>query len=290
MAQLETAVSLSFRFLLCFLATSIMSEKTCYHPGRSIIDTESTPCNLAAEVSHCCRVDQVCLNNGYCFGGQNWGNIMTRESCTDLAWQSSACPVHCIEGECCHTLRSLATDLDYTNSCFWQVLTGKIEPTDNGIAIVPAVLADISKFCCGEGYNVTSGDCASENRGSRSPFQIPNGQIISNRSSGSTEANVTSTVQTMSATVTVTSERQISSGSRDAAIGIGVGVPLGTILLVVSGFLWWQVRQRRILERRLKAGFGPTDSSRRNEELSDHQELQSRNAPDLPAIRLAELR
>lgn len=53
-----------------------MSSKTCYFPDRSI-DAESTPCNLAAEDSHCCRVGQMCLDNGYCIGGRSWGNVLT---------------------------------------------------------------------------------------------------------------------------------------------------------------------------------------------------------------------
>lgn len=89
-----------------------------------------------------------------------------------------------------------------------------------------------------------------------SPFQVPNGKVIYNRNTGSTGPNATTTA---TATVTVTAKATNGPGSvrtscpdHGAAIGAGVGAPLGLLSLLACGLLVWQMRQRKALEKQLR--------------------------------------
>ena len=103
-SSLSTFTMLSPSILPPFiLLSSIMNyaaAQTCFYPNGDV-DTSGTPCNKAAEFSHCCGPLDLCLDNGYCFtsGLGDWGNRLARISCTDPQWQSAACPQYCDDGE-----------------------------------------------------------------------------------------------------------------------------------------------------------------------------------------------
>ena len=123
-----------------------------------------------------------------------------------------------------------------------------------------------STMCCGPGY--PNGTCVQISQGSNLAFEVPLGQIIYNRTSGSTERNDTTSgpTPTTARTITVTASASDqptrstanpiassasvrgSSTSNDAAIGAGVGVPLGVALIGALALLWRQ----RTHEQRLK--------------------------------------
>ena len=65
---------------------------TCYSPDQSIA-IHNYACNLSANVSACCGIGAVCLDNKLC---ENGDNQIIGGSCTDLAWQSSECPQYCL--------------------------------------------------------------------------------------------------------------------------------------------------------------------------------------------------
>ena len=83
------------------------------------------------------------------------------------------------------------------------------------------------------------------------PFSIPHGKIIYNRTTGSTQLE-----STTATTANVTSGPETFDPSlcphHGAAVGAGLGVPLGLLLLLVSAILFWQISKRRALEKHIK--------------------------------------
>ena len=147
-----------------------------------------------------------------------------------------------------------------------------------GVAIYTA--ANGVSFCCGP---LNSSDtCNQTTRGSNTPFPLLAGRVIFNRTSGSISPNVSDTT-----TVTVTSTAVISAAppsstltpSQDltsrpnsscpsdklTAVGLGVGVPLGTACLAALGLLWRQ-RSREQGARREARALGDKYDSLRNEQ------------------------
>jgi len=95
-------------------------------------------------------------------------------------------------------------------------------------------------FCCGMGWNATSGLCLSESgSGNFNPFSIEIGVVILDRTTGATTLN-TSTTNAMTSgnatsnTTTASSEaddHDHASNNIPVAIGIGVAVSAGVLLL-----------------------------------------------------------
>ena len=125
-------------------------------------------------------------------------------------------------------------------------------------------------MCCGTGY--PNGTCDQKTQGSNLAFEVPVGQIIYNRTSGSTGQNNTAAdpTSTTTSTITVTasaSDQSIcftaspgassasvscASTSNDAAIGAGVGVPLGVALIGALALLWRQHTHEQRLKKKIE--------------------------------------
>lgn len=65
----------------------------CYNPDQSIAIYNNYACNLSANVSVCCSVGSICLDNKIC---QSGNGQTIRGACTDSTWQSSECPQYCV--------------------------------------------------------------------------------------------------------------------------------------------------------------------------------------------------
>jgi len=89
-----------------FVARRIAAVATCYHPDGTPQQWHK-PCNESAKVSHCCVESDACISNGYCFQQsdypQDWGNRITRASCTDPTFGSHSCPQYCKDGKATNT-------------------------------------------------------------------------------------------------------------------------------------------------------------------------------------------
>ena len=111
------------------------------------------------------------------------------------------------------------------------------------------------KFCCGDKYDAASKTCKDPTLGSDEPFQLPPGQFIHDRVTGSTEiqgsvriqinstAIVTRVVSSISTAITtVTAEATQNNGKKvTVAVAVGTMVPLGVLLLasvLVTALLW----------------------------------------------------
>ena len=117
--------------------------------------------------------------------------------------------------------------------------------------------ADISTFCCTDSssnYNATSNYCSYPTLNSNTPFNLTNGQIIVNRTTGSTVLadNVVNgtAVATVTTTVTATAQGNASnSASHDTSLGVGLGVGLGIplVLLCAAVSILWRRRRKESL-------------------------------------------
>ena len=91
------------------------------------------------------------------------------------------------------------------------------------------------------------------------PFNMPAGRVIFNRTSASTGPN--NTVAQASGSTTVTASSSASAGTcqkgtcHEAAVGAGVGVPLGVALMAALAALWWVTRQHK-RRQHSEGGFG----------------------------------
>ena len=86
--------------LLLGLLVVAKAELTCYYPDTTVA-TGHIPCNATAsdtlnDASACCfgYGNDYCLANGLCW----FDGTLSRASCTDKNWASSACPQWCLEG------------------------------------------------------------------------------------------------------------------------------------------------------------------------------------------------
>ena len=242
---------------------------TCYYPSGTS-SSPDTPCHSDDRASACCAQTDTCLSNGLCLA-QGGPELITRGSCTDESWQSPECPQYCSDGK---KLFEPTVKIDLSQPWLWLSLSlnlnadiGFAVHTVGGALIFPAGnIRDQFLFCCSP-FNPSNNTCAVATKGSYAPFSLEAGQVIFNRTSGSTSTNianpatVTKTVRfTVHATATnsVTaaaltslskspsfSTTPLACSSREAAVGAGLGVALGLAVLVTLGLLWLLWRQRK---------------------------------------------
>ncbi|KAF2720433.1 hypothetical protein K431DRAFT_90742 [Polychaeton citri CBS 116435] len=199
-------------------------EFGCYLPDHSPAFNH-TPCNAQAQDSWCCHVDDICLDNGYCFQQSAWwSNRLGRGSCTDRTWGSPACPYYC----------------------------GDVA-TDNTVSIYLAYDTHNGAFCCGENYDLDSKACPTGTRSSNSPFDLEQSNIVWNRTDGSvlengTVARVSGVSQTTVTVTTTPSSEGQQHQSNVGSVAAGIAVPLAIVAiasLVASGILFKKNRQMR---------------------------------------------
>lgn len=196
---------------------------TCFFPtGAEAPDDQA--CNATAPVSHCCAKGSVCLSNGYCLtAGQSIPYVLSRGTCTDDTFQSLSCPQRCKDVG------------SYTGAVLVSVTPGENE------------------YCCNGGEN--NGTCFVPSLGQSNPFTIPEGNVIYNRSDGSTQLPSISVAQPTSIPSPAIVSPSIiyrTDTSHGTAIGAGVGVPLGVLLIVAVAAWFIQLRHAKSLRKRLK--------------------------------------
>ena len=70
---------------------ALSNVPTCYNFDRSVAKGNYA-CNLSANVTSCCGIGSICLDNKVC---QNGNNQIIRGACTDPTWTSPECPNYC---------------------------------------------------------------------------------------------------------------------------------------------------------------------------------------------------
>jgi hypothetical protein len=118
-------------------------------------------------------------------------------------------------------------------------------------AISISIVSEIGTglFCCGMGWNTTSELCLSESAsGSFYPFTVDIGVVILDRTTGAMTANLTSTVNVASNASAATAQSDHHEHAINAiptAIGIGVAVSVGVLLVSAAVVFLWRLRKRR---------------------------------------------
>ena len=240
--------------------------QTCYYPNST--SSVDTPCHSDAAASACCHDTDTCLSNGLCLA-QGGGELISRGSCTDQSWESPNCPQYCADGK-----YFLQTALTLNSSLSWVRLSlnlnaeAKLAVNVGGGApiFLVGLIHNQWLFCCSPWNNDT---CDTATKGSDSPFFLQAGQVVFNRTSGSTSTSIAesatvteTTTFTVHATATSTvtaaaltspssspsiSNTSLSCSNKEAAVGAGLGVSLGIALLVALGLLWTQRKHKQSL-------------------------------------------
>ncbi|EMC91736.1 hypothetical protein BAUCODRAFT_38871 [Baudoinia panamericana UAMH 10762] len=192
-----------------FLLITTTASQICYYPdGQTISD--DIPCGSNGTVSACCPANSLCLDNGLCYAG----GIVSRSSCTDATWESSACPRYC-----------------------------KPESPTGSIAISPCSSASESNtFACGANSTgcQTNGDTFTMSGGNA--LQLRPTQLAAIISSALPTTSSTSSHSLTSSTSAVVAEKTVTScpspspalldtskqytDTDMAALGCGLGLPL----------------------------------------------------------------
>ncbi|KAL4998394.1 hypothetical protein BDV10DRAFT_185221 [Aspergillus recurvatus] len=190
--------------------SSSQSTATCYFPRQNRVAVGHVPCRPGRE-SHCCSPDAICLGNGLCLRTAQ-PYVLARESCTVNNFNTEACNNDCVE---CNP----------DGGCSIILLTNRRneEPT----------------YCCNS--IVSSANGSGQTCGYGQPFRVGRGGIIpgvaalqdfvvANSSSNSTDNSA---------------DCPDCEATHEAAIGAGVGVPLGVIALTAIAWALFERRRRK---------------------------------------------
>ncbi|KAI1504097.1 hypothetical protein F5X99DRAFT_373433 [Biscogniauxia marginata] len=241
------------RILCLFISSSLLAvasaAKDCYKNNGQLWEIDESnpvapwvPCNENAEVSACCSQDDYCLSNGLCLI-QNAGSgnryVISQEGCTDPDWPEPCgnfcdgksddpngymfpwqCPD---ESWCCGTKDETCCD---TADHFFPIaeITG----------IQPPVARLATAISSTSATSITSITSAS----------TPTGTALSSTSTDRASASASETAVACPATSS-------DNSTRDLAIGLGVGLPLGLAIIAAMSFLGFQVRKKTAVETAL---------------------------------------
>ncbi|KAL5333129.1 hypothetical protein BJX70DRAFT_381950 [Aspergillus crustosus] len=219
--------------------TNSTEPAVCYHLDGSEA-SDHVPCGTG-DVANCCNSNDICMSNGLCFQQGDRGLVLSRGTCTDLGWG---------------------------NRCFAPCAN---HHRDSDMAIVNVGFeSDEPEYCCGA---VTAGDDDEEVSCEHGePFHIQSGTAILNvaglaehSSDKDTDTDTDDDDDHASGEEDEDShdaedseEDEDSHDTEDSeedhdhevhpglAIALGVGIPLG--LIVMGGVLWavWERRRRQL--------------------------------------------
>ncbi|KAI3317711.1 hypothetical protein HD806DRAFT_359783 [Xylariaceae sp. AK1471] len=214
--------------LLCVFISYLLrvAESTCYTQNGT--ETEFlVPCNATAEVSTCCRPDDLCLSNGLCVNNPPEGED----------------PSDYVLGGC--------TDPDSTNLCVSEcAVDDTFDSPVVGIDICDASSTGLTICCynpCCDNFLATFFTVPPQ----VSVFMpIPQSTHTSPVTSGESVTSIPTEPETVTATATITHTVSPTSTSASAStpqpltlgIGLGLGIPLGIALIALSGLMWRRSR------------------------------------------------
>lgn len=161
-------------------------------------------------------------------------------------------------------------------------------------------------FCCPQpnvgisGFDAKSGLCGFPNQGSHIPFSLDEGLPILNRSDGAISPDKLNLTQSSSSPVTTghsaqhcpTSSRASAGGDHQstiAAVGAGVGVPLGIVWLVTLALLVWKWRQAQQCAMALRGQSIAQYQDHGQKSIAQYLHGQSRSELDPSAMRTSEM-
>ncbi|CAI7567462.1 unnamed protein product [Penicillium glandicola] len=220
---------------LSIFAYLVAADKECYFPNGDVA-VDDVPCFSGDADSPCCSKNSICLSNGFCYGIPQ-PYTLSRGSCTNKDWPTDGgCDDKCSE----------ATDM-----------------RDKGCALPFYHYSDDTAYYCANSIIVNStGDLACY---AGSPFTLNDAGLISgkavlaNYTISDTSSNSTSSSNTTACSTTLSSANKESNdkdgkNNNNLAIGAGVGIPLGVLLLTALGWALFE-RSQRLSVQAMMAGL-----------------------------------
>lgn len=228
--------------VLCW-PTRLLSAQKCFWPSGDI-SPNHVPCNstTGTKGSACCEPGAACTSAGYCIFKTYYPY---RGSCTDRTWKSANCADQCLDVE-----------MNYASN---------IVPCGH-----PGTFS--SSFCCHQGRagvsccNSTFGNIFGPPVGFAGDEEATTARSARSSRTSSTAPDSTSTPQhalTTSGSSGKSAHTSASKGSKSSAtaIGVGVGVPLGVLLISGLCFLLYKERKLRVKAETFVKNIGGTSES-----------------------------
>ncbi|KUJ24350.1 uncharacterized protein LY89DRAFT_713222 [Mollisia scopiformis] len=238
-------------FLSSVLPWVAALQTTCYVlDGKANANAGFRCDNTTTGPSACCGPGATCYSNGLCM--QDNGQVVDylRVGCTDKTWQSPACLDQC---NICEGYSNTSSWYELMCirceqfSCWSKVLRWDCHKYNFIASIVTAIrnLQADSYSCCDDG-STGVGSFACCNTAS-DIFQIsPAATVLAQMPlSQLTTTSTTATSSPTRSAAATTSASSSGGSSHAAAIGAGVGVPLGLIALGGLGYFFWRRRNNQ---------------------------------------------
>ncbi|KAB8527801.1 hypothetical protein FH972_025452 [Carpinus fangiana] len=199
---------------------------SCYYPNGAVA-LNHTACDSSVANSHCCAWTDACLTNSYCLAASgNMTNTLKRGSCTDSSWSDPACPVQC-------------SDVSTETTVILNMASA-----NHG--------SGIGTWCCND-FDQENNTCQDPTHNVKSPWGLANGRLIYDRKSGAIEP-VTSPAPSSNTTCTSGPQAgQLTSSTREAAIGAAIGIPLALAVVVLSILYFRATQASKRLQLRIDA-------------------------------------
>ncbi|KAH9885171.1 hypothetical protein F4778DRAFT_787348 [Xylariomycetidae sp. FL2044] len=193
---------------------------TCFkHDGHEQVAKTWVPCNNDGKSNACCGEHDYCMDNGLCMGASENNYIMV-QGCTDTFW-SNPCVRACKKSD-------------------WR------NQNDDGSITVwmcsPNSGTGTMEYCCGR-KNCCDDKAKYEHIRLATQFWTPG------NASG---VAVTSGIQVTAASPLTSAESAISdqpSMITDIAVALGVGIPLGFLMIAAISCLAWRTRKRNLRKK-----------------------------------------
>ncbi|KAJ6189216.1 hypothetical protein N7519_004124 [Penicillium mononematosum] len=224
----------------------VTDDRTCYYPlGTEAPD--NVPCG-SEENTSCCRPGDICLDNGLCISVGQQPYSLWRGACTNKEW--TGCTPHCSKLNLPDIPFEAATgdeprlimQLEYSS------------PEGGALLSIIYSWGSTSQYCCGAPKVVDSEDggaevgCFNDSDNGAETFELESANVVYGRALLSNISTTAPTETQAPSETQSSSPTDISSGlggsqtCHNAAIGAGVGVPLGVLALLL---LIWAMLERK---------------------------------------------
>ncbi|KAJ8118084.1 hypothetical protein OPT61_g856 [Boeremia exigua] len=287
-------------------AASMSSRETSptTDPSSPFDDKTHIPCNISAvnegRHSSCCVVGDLCLTNGMCKNpldppDNNW---FWRNGCTDSTWSDPACPRLCENVEP-QKNSSLIFNCLKTKSwcCGYRGGTIAEWPEQSQLNTTCCGIEDLA-FTADDPIVFATATWSNQLYSTTSTIRtsLHSTILISTTTSPSSEPNPTTTESSTRPSVSMndaplTTQSGTEAGisgdrpSNATRIGLGVGIPIGALLVLGLGFFLW--RRRRTSQQHYMSAdpveMADTKNAHRMRPTEGAVELSGHNVVELPA-------
>ena len=239
---------------LILLLFAPLATTICYYPDKSIA-AHDTPCHSSDGDSFCCGQGFACLSNKLCQATSLivHGSSYARGSCTDQTWRSSNCPSFC-----------LGRFTPPSTVKYWHRLTC-LDIANGGEGVDQCPTPNTDSYCCHD--DLANCNCTSRYgtlfSGSEPATVLQTIGVVDTSSTSLAATSTASTPLTSSASSLGTPAPSTSAGpnsppeppsSPNAAVPVGVAVPLGVLTLAALSFFLCRRRKKTTEDMAARSG------------------------------------